>query len=226
MYKDIEAFVPETNVFICPNGIEKTNVESKPVIRPVEAPVKILFLSNLIESKGVFVLLDACSILHKKGFDFVCDFVGAEGDLNTAQFNERVNQLQLAGHVNYLGKKFGSEKQDILANADIFAFPTYYSKECFPLVLLEAMSEGLPLISTYEGGIPDIIEEGVNGFLIPQQDATLLAGKLEMLITNPGLCLKMGNAGILKFKREFNLEIFERRIVEIIVNKNNYMNKV
>lgn len=221
LHKDIETFVPDSNVFICPNGIENTNVETKLVIHPVGATVKILFLSNLIESKGVFVLLDACSILHNKGIYFECDFVGAEGDLNTAQFNERVIQNQLAGHVNYLGKKFGSEKQEIFAKADIFAFPTYYSKECFPLVLLEAMSEGLPLVSTFEGGIPDIVEEGVNGFLVPQQDAKMLAMRLETLINNPELRLKMGNAGRIKFERQFKLDIFEKRIVEILVKGNN-----
>jgi len=216
LYSDIETFVPLERVFICPNGIVDTMLilESKVLMK--EKPVRILFLSNLIESKGVFVLLDACSILLQKGINFECDFVGAEGDLNVSQFNEKVIQNKLTANVNYLGKKFGIEKQAVISTADIFAFPTFYSNECFPLVLLEAMCDGLPIVSTPEGGIPDIVEDGVNGLLVPQKDATLLAEKLETLIKDPELRKQMGIAGRHKFELKFNADIFENKIIEIL----------
>ena len=216
LYSDIQTFVPLVRVFICPNGIVDTliNLEARLVMK--ENPVKILFLSNLIESKGVFVLLDACKILQQKRIDFECNFVGAEGDLNVSQFDEKVIQNQLTANVNYLGKKFGIEKQAVIATAEIFAFPTYYSNECFPLVLLEAMCDGLPIVSTFEGGIPDIVEDGVNGFLVPQNNAALLADKLETLIKDPELRKHMGIAGRHKFEMEFNADIFENRMIEIL----------
>ena len=214
LYNDIQSFVSESHVSICPNGIDF--FDSKPKLFSSHKPVKILFLSNLIETKGVFVLLEACSILQNKGFDFECDFIGSEGDLNISQFDEKVNQLHLTDHVNYLGPKYGKEKQKMLSEADIFTFPTFYSNECFPLVLLEAMSEGLPVVSTYEGGIPDIVEENVTGYLVPQRNIGDLALKLEALITNKDLRIKMGNAGRLKFEAEFKLSIFEHKIVEIL----------
>lgn len=216
LYKDIETFVPESRIYICPNGIKNTSTNAKPVAVRKDYPVRILFLSNLIETKGVFILLDACSVLQNKGVDFVCNFVGAEGDLNVAQFNEKVIQNNLSDKVNYLGKKYGQDKQEIFSKSEIFSFPTYYSNECFPLVLLEAMSEGLPIVSTYEGGIPDIVEEGVNGFLVPQQNVVALADKLETLICNSELRFKMGNANKFKFETQFKLEIFEQRITEIL----------
>lgn len=216
LYKDIEKFVPQSYVYICPNGIldMTSNIQSQLLSK--EKSVKILFLSNMIESKGFLVLLSACSILQKKGIDFECDFIGAEGDMQATQFIERVKQQQLSKKVNYLGKKFDKEKQVALSNADIFSFPTYYSNECFPLVLLEAMSAGLPVISTFEGGIPDIIEEGITGFLVPQKNAEVIAEKLELLIENPVLRQQMGKAGRLKFEKEFTFEIFENRLVEIL----------
>jgi glycosyltransferase involved in cell wall biosynthesis len=216
LYGDIETFVLPQRVFICPNGIVDTMTNLETRLLRKDKPVKILFLSNLIESKGVFVLLDACSILLQKGINFECDFVGAEGDLNVSQFNEKVVQNQLTANVNYLGKKFGIEKQAIIETADIFAFPTFYSNECFPLVLLEAMCDGLPIVSTPEGGIPDIVEEGVTGFLVPQKNVALLAWKLETLIEDPELRKQMGMAGRHKFEKEFNADIFENKMIEIL----------
>ena len=216
LYKDIETFVPSSRVHICPNGIEDTVRDTEIQSKPKENPAKILFLSNLLESKGVFVLLDACAILKQKGIDFECNLIGAEGDLSVKQFNKRVVQKGVTDRVVYLGKKFGQDKYDIFMNADIFAFPTYYFNECFPLVLLEAMSFGLPLVSTFEGGIPDIIEVGTTGYLVPQRNVEALADKLEILIKNPELRQQMGKAGRIKYQNEFTLPIFENRLKDIL----------
>jgi len=216
LYKDIEDFVPKSRVYICPNGIEESNVNFNHNLSSTEKPVKIIFLSNLIESKGVSILLNACAILQKKGISFECDFIGAEGDIQSNEFDEKVKQHGISSRVNYLGTKFGKDKQQALENADIFAFPTYYSNECFPLVILEAMSAGLAVISTFEGGIPDIVEEKITGFLVPQRKSEALAEKLEILIKNPELRRQMGTAGRLKFEREFTLKKFELRLVEIL----------
>lgn len=212
LYKDIEAFVPETMVYTCPNGITDTT----PAIgaRKNGEPVKILFLSNLMESKGVVVLLEACSILSAKGLDFECDFVGAEGDLSAIQFEEIKRRLNLDDKIKYIGKRYDQEKLDIFRNSDLFIHPTL--SDCFPLVLLEAMQHSLPVVSTFEGGIPDIVEDGVTGYLVPPGDAGILAGKMEILIRNHGLREQMGKAGRKKYQNEFRLEIFEKRLEEIL----------
>jgi len=216
LYKDIETFVPLSKVHICPNGIEDLALNYKPKLSTLIKPVKILFLSNLIDSKGVTVLLEACLILLNNGIDIECDFVGAEGDMSIAQFEEKVTQHGMDKKVKYLGMKFGYEKQDILMNADIFALPTFYSNECFPLTILEAMSSRLPVISTFEGGIPDIIEDRVTGFLVPQKNVETLAAKLKMLIQNSKLRHRLGIAGRQKFEMEFTVDIFERNLKSIL----------
>jgi glycosyltransferase involved in cell wall biosynthesis len=165
LYQDIENFVPESRIHICPNGIEdmatKTDIDKK----EINGTTKLLFLSNLIESKGVFVLLEACALLKEKGLLFECDFIGGEADITETSFNEKLKQLNLDKQVHYIGKKYNEEKKKAFEEADIFVFPTYYSNECFPLVLLEAISHSLPVVSTLEGGIPDIIEDGVKWIL-------------------------------------------------------------
>ena len=214
LYKDVMTFVPISNVYICPNGIVDTftNLDTKSLI--LKKTVKILFLSNLQESKGIFVLLDACTVLQHRGIDFECNFIGAEGDLNANLFYKMVQQKQLLTRVNYLGKKFGKEKEEIFANADIFVHPTL--NDCFPLVLLEAMQYSLPVVSTYEGGISDIVEDGISGYLVPQNSVGALVEKIEVLIKNPELRKKMGKAGRLKFENEFTLDRFEHNLNEIL----------
>ena len=228
LYEDVKHFVPENKIHICPNGIPDSISSSKFEI-PNSIPrtrdqvstgilpvVKILFLSNLIESKGVFVLLEACAMLKSKGITFQLDFIGGEGDISREQFEEKLQQLGLQGIAIYHGKKYGGEKHLAFSEADIFAFPTFYDNECFPLVLLEAMQFGLPVVSTYEGGIRDMVDDGKTGFLVPQKDVVSLAGKLETLIADPVLREQMGDAGHLKYKNEFTLKHFEKKLIEAI----------
>ena len=215
LYSDIQKYVGGENINYCPNGIPLI-AEGVGESRDKNGRIRILFLSNLIVSKGINVLLDACHILKKRGIDFYCVFIGGEGDIITTQFNSLITQKCLFDCVEYLGKKYGSDKQDEFNLADIFVLPTYYHNECLPLVLLEAMQNGLPIVSTFEGGIPDIVEDGVTGFLVQQKNAEQLADKLEILIKDKSLREQMGRAGREKFMKEYTLEIFEKRIASII----------
>ena len=218
LYKDVEKYVKWDDVYICPNGIPvaKEDFRFNEREKSNEVP-RLLFLSNLIESKGVIVLLDALKILKNKGFSFVCDFVGGEtAEINTMRFGEEVSKRGLNEMTIYRGRKYGEDKIREYQQADIFVFPTYYDNECFPLVLLEAMEQGLPCISTSEGAICDIINDGVNGLIAERKNAESLANKIETLLNDKDLRIRMGNAGKEKFQKEFTLEKFEERICDIL----------
>ncbi len=215
LYIDVKTFVLMSKIHICPNGIEDVAVATKENSSN-EKPVQLLFLSNLIATKGVFVLLEACKLLKDRNIDYNCNFIGGEGDISANQLHEKIQALGLENNVSHLGKKYGEEKYNYFQQADIFAFPTYYSNECFPLVLLEAMSFSIPIVSTFEGGIPDVVSDGETGFLVPQKDVLALADKLELLIQNPDLRVKMGCAGRKKYEQEFTLTKFENNLATIL----------
>ena len=137
--------------------------------------------------------------------------IGGEGDVTADQLSAKINEAGLSENILVAGKKFGAEKEKAFEQADIFVHPSY--EDCLPLVLLEAMQHSLPIVSTFEGAIPDVVEDGVTGFLVPQKDAIALAEKLEMLINNPELAAQMGAAGRMKYEQEFTLERFEGRMV-------------
>lgn len=214
LYQDIEKIVKQEQVCICPNGIpeilEETNItEQRPSIP------RLLFLSNLIESKGVYVLLDACKILKEKGLKFTCNFVGRESkEIDRLNFNSELEKRGINKLVTYQGAQYGIEKVKTFQNSSIFVFPTY--NECLPLVLMEAMQYKLPIVTTNEGGIPDIVKGGENGFIVQTKDPISLASALEKLITNPKLCVEMGNNGYKKFKEQYTLTAFEHCFIKTI----------
>ena len=217
LYEDIEKFASKANVYICPNGIPETLSTEPSVIRNNSVP-KLLFLSNLLIDKGVFTLLDACKILRDKGYKFSCDFIGGEtSDINSERFNKEVKIRELIGVTEYKGKKYGKEKDSFFRNADIFVFPTFYKGETFGLVNLEAMEYKLPVISTNEGGIPDVVEDGVNGFICKKEDPYSLAECIEKLILDKNLRYRMGENGYKKFKTKYTLSSFEKNIETILM---------
>ena len=215
LYYDVKKYVDEEDIYYCPNGIPPINQDLVIKRQKNETP-KLLFLSNLIASKGVIILLEALQILNKKGIDFTCNFVGGEGDVTKEIFTEKLKELQLVNQVFYLGKKYNSDKTAIFNTSDIFVLPTFYHNECFPLVLLEASQFGLPMVTTFEGAIPEIVKDGVNGFLVEQQNVVDLANKLEILINDFPLRNRLGVAAKEKYEESYTLKVFEKNMFNIL----------
>lgn len=232
LYPDVQKYVKETAVHYCPCGIPEKTLQSKIRQGPCEDGIskssdpvyvheeasngtcEILFLSHLVESKGVFVLIQALQIIKSRGHAFHCIIIGGESDITELNLKNKIAELGLTDYLVVAGNKYGEEKQKAFKKADIFVHPTF--NDCMPLVIIEAMQYSIPVVSTIEGAIPDLVEDGVNGFLVPQKDAKELANKLEVLIRNPELRTRMGANSRAKYEREFTLDRFEKRMVEII----------
>jgi glycosyltransferase involved in cell wall biosynthesis len=218
LYPDISQYVSEADVFYCPNGIPEISkpLNGEPRKAGFDQPCKLLYFSNMMNEKGAYVLLNALKELKARNLDFGCDFVGGWSDITEKEFNHKIAESGLSKIVTAHGPKYGDDKEAFFGNADVFIFPTFYHYEAFPIVNLEAMQHGLPVVSTPEGGIRDIITNGKTGFMVPQRDSTALADKLEILVQDPGLRKQMGEAGKRKFESSFTLKHFENRLVEIL----------
>lgn len=224
LYPDIEKVVNKKDVFICPNGIKVQETKSSRAQESLEtwylepetnSVPRLFFLSNLMESKGVLVLLDALKILKDKEYAFVCDFVGGETkEIDAQRFNEEVKKRDLNEIVIYHGKKYDREKRSIFRKADIFVHPTM--DDCFPLVLLEAMELGKPIVTTAIGGIPDIVEDDVTGLISLAGDARSLADCLGRLLKDKDLAYQFGKNGRKKLFDNYREEVFEKRMKDIL----------
>ena len=213
---NIEKVVKKEQIIICPNGIPGIAEKEQHVERCNDVP-QLLFLSNLIPSKGVYTLLDACKILKEKGYEFVCNIIGGEStDITKDVFKKAVNERGINDVVVYHGPKYGKDKISHFINADIFIHPT--SNDCFPLTLLEAMQYGLPIITTNIGGIADIVQNNHNGYICECENATALAAAIEDLLANKQKRVAFGDNGYRLFKEKFTLEQFNKNILQITIN--------
>ena len=177
---------------------------------------RLLFLSNLIESKGIYVLLEACRMLKEEGIAFQCDYVGGESKLISGEsFRNAIAERGLTDCVTYHGPQYGAAKDRFFRGADIFVQPTF--DDCFPLTLVEAMQYRLPIVSTDVGAIPDIVTDGVNGFVCPQRDVQALAEALRKLIGEPQMRVAMGQRGYELYRERMTLEVFEGNFTEILL---------
>ncbi len=215
LYDDARAYVSESQLFVCHNGTAPIGLSAHSREAANTEP-HLLFLSNLMESKGLFCLLEACRELKLKGYQFVCDIVGAETpEVSEASLHRQIALMGVENVVCYHGKCYGEAKEKMFAQSDVFVFPTY--NEAFPLVLLEAMQHHLPIVSTREGGIPDILKEGENGLFCNKKDAASLARVLERLLDDEDLRRQMGEQGYKSYQEKFTLRHFEENMTRILL---------
>ena len=204
-------------IYIVYNGIPvRLNYKNRKLSKLKNDNVNILFLSNLIVEKGIYDFIDALKILIDKGYSNISGtIVGNEADITVHDLNRTLKKKKVDHNIHFKGPKYGHEKYAEYKNADIFVFPTYYKVEAFPGVILEAMQYELPVISTREASIPIIVNDKKTGFLIEPKKPEQIADKIEHLIKNPELRLRMGQEARKKFLEKFTFEIFENNLKNV-----------
>ena len=214
LYDDVKRYIRIRDIYFCPNGVPRIVDEEVSAERNNKVP-EILFLSNLLLSKGILDLLDALYILRGNGYEFHCTIVGAEAAMmNGEKLQREIESRHLSGMVDYAGAKYGVDKDYYLRNADIFVFPSH--REAFGLVNLEAMQYKLPIVATNIGGIPYTVHDGETGYICPVRNPIHLSQALTKLIENPELRITMGNAGYQFFNKEFTMEKFIDRMIIVL----------
>lgn len=199
-----------------PNGLDAPMLA---LSRRSSSSLRVLFLGNLYEDKGVFDLLKACQQLAgQTKHPIELRFVGKWPDSATeGKFRDYLKFTPPTLLVHEPQALYGEQKWQAYADADVFVFPSYYQSENFPLVLLEAMASGLPLIASRWRGIPSIIEEGVNGFLHQPRDINAISELLHQFIKNPELIQSMGKESRRRHAEKFSFERHRQKIVEVLI---------
>jgi len=154
-------------------------------------------------------LISAVNELLHRGCDVELKIVGS-GDLRDDLF-EQAARLGLGSHVDFMGTR--SDVPELLRGFDIFVLPSRF--EGLPLTVIEAMASGLPVVATQVGGLAELVQDGVNGLLVPPEDPSALADAIETLVRAPELCARMGRAGREIAVSRFDLSVAVRRHEEL-----------
>lgn len=217
LYADVEQVVERSQVRICPNGIPDQAATPEPAAAQRGDLPRLLFLSNLLVSKGVIDLLDACRLLKEAGYRFTCRFVGSEtSEMDAARFAREVHLRGLDETVDYAGPQYGAEKDKAIAQCDALVLPTL--NDCFPLVLLEAMRSARPVVTTDVGATADLTEDGRTGLIARKHDPKDLAEKIRTLLDHPDLAARMGQEGRERFMAHYSLGRYEAAVQSLLTD--------
>ncbi len=208
---NLEPFLDESDIHVVFNFVENSILEGRPVKKFHE--LRIIYLSNLMTEKGIFELLDALLILKKKGIAYRARIAGNI----PPNLKERVEvKLQaILDTTEYLGVIKGAAKVRLLEWGNAFVLPTYYLTEGQPISILEAMATGNIVLTTNQGGIPDIFSKR-NGYFIEKRSSKDIADKLiELNMLDQGTMMSFSNTNM-KHVKKFTEEKFVENVLKVI----------
>ena len=186
-------------------------------VRGPDEPTRIVVVGRLVEKKGVSHAIEAVARLRDSGRAVRLSIVG-DGPLRL-ELESMVEALRVGDRVQFLGSKTREEVAEILAAAHLLLAPSVTAadgdQEGIPNTLKEAMAAGLPVVSTLHSGIPELVEDGRSGFLVPERDSEALADRVGWLVDRPDSWPDMGRAGRSRVEAEYDIAKLSMRLVEL-----------
>ena len=206
-------------LFVAPEHWPKLRIIHCGVEPDLFAPVqhqnagrRLLYVGRLAAMKGLPVLFEALSQLRERYPDLTLTVVG-DGQ-ERGEIEASAQHLGISTIVNFVGYKSQTEVREYLQETDIFILPSF--AEGVPVVLMEAMAAGVPVLTTRIAGVPELVEHGVSGWLVPPGDMQALAEGLAMLVNDVDRRKRLGEAGRAKIASEFNVETEVKKLAEIL----------
>lgn len=207
-----------SKTYIIPNGVDINLINSIKTSKSNKGN-RIIFIGNLIQRKGV---CDLIRVIYevKKDISDVCLLMVGSGE-EERNLMILVKELGLETNVKFFGFVKGNKKYTLIKSADIFVLPSYW--ESLPIVVLEGMACGKPIIASNVGGVPYLVNDGVNGFLVPPGNINKLSDKIITLLKDKELQEKMGNES-LKHSKGFDWNKIAKKTYDVyyeIINNRN-----
>ncbi len=171
-------------------------------------PPLILSIGRYRTKKGFPTLIEACRLLHKENYAFKCKIVGYGSEHSVLQ--KQIDAAQLSSHIELTGQLDHIAILDLYRCASVFVLPCQVKengdRDGIPNVLLEAMSVGLPVITTNISAIPELIQHQENGLLVEPKNPIQLANAIKTLLDNPTLQKSLSKSARQDVKRRFNTD--------------------
>ena len=216
-HKAIAIGCPPDKIKVHRSGLDCDRFTYQPRSLPEEGSIQIVTTGRLVEKKGIEYVIRAVAKLVPT-YPLLRYKIIGEGHLRS-HFTQLIQEFELTENVELIGWCNEAEIVKILKQTHLFVAPSITAtdgNQDAPInVLKEAMAIGLPVVSTYHGGIPELVEDGKSGFLVPEKDVAALAERLNYLIENPELWTAMGQAGREFVLKNYNLERLNNELIDI-----------
>ncbi|MBE9034934.1 glycosyltransferase [aff. Roholtiella sp. LEGE 12411] len=207
----------EKKIVVHGSGIDSSRFPLKVRNPHPDGKIRITTTGRLIEKKGIEYSIRAVAKVSKIHQNIQYNIIG-DGYLKE-NLQQLIRELNIADKVHLLGWKNQPEIIEILENSDIFMAPSITAKngdQDAPVnTLKEAMLMTLPVIATRHGGIPELVQDGVSGLLVPERDADAIAEKLSYLIEHPEIWTYMGQAGRTYVESNYDINKLNDELVQI-----------
>lgn len=211
----IELGCPAEKLVTHYSGTDLEDFEFRERTRAPGEPVRILSVARLEESKGLeFALRAVARLIRDHRLDVRYGIAGG-GSLRK-ELEGLADALGIAGRVTFFGPQSRPAVRDLMARHDLFLLPSTTTadggQEGIPGTVREAMATGMPVVSTWHSGIPELVADGVSGFLVPERDVDALTGRLRELVLDPQRWPGMGRCGREQVERRFDIRHLNRRL--------------
>lgn len=201
----LRRLVPDAEIAVIVNAIDTRPFAALERDETRET-VNVLFVGAMGKLKGEKDLVDAVRMIGARHPNLRVSFLGF-GEDELARY--AVDQ-GIAAHVAFVGPVAPEKRLGYFADADIFVLPTY--AEAMPMSVIEAMAAGLPIVSTRVGGIPELVEEGREGYLCEPGETGIMAVNLSRLVGNATLRRKMGEAANEKVGKTLDFNVYTKKL--------------
>jgi glycosyltransferase involved in cell wall biosynthesis len=211
---NMSPFVHKSKVFVLYNFVEDFLFSDKKTIdrKLTQSKPKIIFLSNLMEEKGIFDLLEALRILEETGFDYEAKIAG---NLDNTHKNKLQTDIKTLKNTKYVGVVSGKNKKDLLLWSNIFILPTFYKMEGQPISILEAMATGNIVLTTRHAGIPDIFQHEINGYYVEKNNLNSIVETIQSLDIKSDKFQTILRNNYVFAKKNYGVENFINNIINI-----------
>jgi len=205
--------IPPERIYLFKNCIDIHQIQNKNTCCATDQ-VTLLFLGRIGEQKGAFDLVEAVHSLQPERLPMHVLMVGPEeqpGD--RVRLEKLLEEYQLTNTIELVGGVAREKALQLYGEAGLFVLPSYY--EGLPMVILEALAAGLPIVATPVGGIPEFVRDGYNGFLTPIGDVPALACKLRTLVQDLDLRVSMGKRSRQMAEQELDVDLYVDQLIEL-----------
>ena len=216
--KLIEYGAKEENIIVHHMGVDLNRFNYIPIIDKESTVAKILLVGRLTYKKGIDIAIESVAYLKEKGINVSLTIIG-DGE-EKERLLHKISELNVGKQIILKGWLTQEEVNKEIEESTLIILPsrtaTNGDMEGIPVSLMEAMARGKLVISTYHSGIPELIKNELNGWLIPENDSLALASKIEEVLKSRDLWSDISYNARKTIQEEFNIEKLNKRLVQIV----------